>query len=143
MCRVVQIPQLIKFFSDFLFEKRKLLSFRCAKRIIFPLKVDWLTFASGVFSWSIALWVVGWDFRRVLVALDSIFFCILYSFFMFCATVSNNCDVLLKVKMKTLFERCLSNYTLMEIFSVFCLTFCEIFCKFLCFFCWFTLHVTD
>lgn len=71
------------------------------------------------------------------------FFCILYSFFMFCATVSNNCDVLLKVKMKTLFERCLSNYTLMEIFSVFCLTFCEIFCKFLCFFCWFTLHVTD
>lgn len=62
------------------------------------------------------------------------FFCILYSFFMFCATVSNNCDVLLKVKMKTLFERCLSNYTLMEIFSVFCLTFCEIFCKFLCFF---------
>lgn len=51
--------------------------------------------------------------------------------------------IAVKSKMKTLFERCLSNYTLMEIF-LFCLTFCVVkyFANFYVF-CWFTLHVTD
>lgn len=76
-----------------------------------------------IFFWSIlGSPTVGWwggIFGEFSVALDPIF-CILYSFFY----VLRNCvkqlrRFLLKVKMKTLFERCLSNYTLMEIFSVF------------------------
>lgn len=115
---MVQIPQLIKFFSDFLFEKWKLLSFRCAKRIIFPLKVDRLTFASGFFSWSIALWDCGMGF-------STRFGCTRSYFFVFCIVfyVLRNCVKLLRrfVKSKNeniIWEMFVKLYTDGDIFCV-------------------------
>lgn len=122
LCRVVQILQLIKYFSGLFRKMRKLFPFAAREGQLFP-NVDRLTFACGNFGWSIlGLRTVGWwggIFGEFSVALDPIF-CILYSFFLcfaqLCQTIA---AFLLIVKMKTLVERCLSNYTLMEIFSVF------------------------
>lgn len=136
LCRVVQILQLIKFFQS-CFEKCEnfFLSLR-AKDNFSQMLIDWLLRAeifAGQF-WDCALWDDGVGFSASFRSHSILFFVFCIVFLCFAQLCQTIAAFLLKVKMKTLVERCLSNYTLMEIFSVFlCLTFCEIFCKFLCF----------
>lgn len=119
--RVVQILQLIKYFFP-VSKKWKLFPFAEREKDNFSKKVDRLTLACGNFFLvnSGALWDCGVGFLARFRSHSILFFCILYSF---CLCFAQLCQTiaafLLKVKMKTLFERCLSNYTLMEIFSVF------------------------
>lgn len=126
---VVQIIQLIKFFV-FLFVSKvgnfPVFGDNFSKLTDWLLRPDFDHFGTTVGK----VWLV---FRQVSVSrIRFFFFCfffIVYASFCNCVKQLH----ILKVKMKALFERCLlSNYTLMEIFSVFNIL-CEIFCKFLSF----------